>query len=56
MPPDLLIFPSALWPQITPGIAENSEKQVRLNIPNTKLQMANADVLVCGVWIGGCSI
>ena len=36
---------NALCPQMTPGMAAKIEKQKRLRIPNTRLQMASAEVL-----------
>jgi hypothetical protein len=50
-----LILESALWPQITPGMALKMEKQVRLKMPNTRLQIASVEFLGCGTlpMVGG---
>src|SRR6185312_7227904 len=46
-PAEFLIFESALCPQITPGIPAKIEKQTKLNMPSTRLQMASAEVFGC---------
>src|SRR5690349_19827629 len=51
-PPDCLILESALWPQITPGMALKIEKQVRLRMPNTRLQIASAEFFGWGALPG----
>src|SRR5579859_2635239 len=51
-PPDCLILESALWPQITPGMALKMEKQVRLRMPNTRLQIASAEFFGWGALPG----
>src|ERR1700733_987295 len=44
LPPEYLMRESALCPQITPGMAAKIEKQARLKMPSTRLQMASAEV------------
>src|SRR5713101_6585526 len=45
VPPECLMRESALCPQMTPGTAAKIEKQTRLRIPKTMLQIARAEVL-----------
>src|ERR1017187_4496849 len=45
VPLERLMRDSALCPQMTPGMAAKIEKQTRLKIPRTMLQIARAEVL-----------
>src|SRR5260370_22082875 len=45
VPPECLMRESALCQQMMPGMAAKIEKQARLRIPKTKLQIARVEVL-----------
>jgi hypothetical protein len=49
-PPDLRIFARAIWPQITAGIAVNSQPHVNERTAKMRLQIATGGVrgTVCG--------
>src|SRR4030095_13069392 len=53
-PPDLRIFARAICPQITAGIAVNSQPHVNERTAKMRLQIATAGVrgTVCGIAVG----